>query len=238
MIPGWLVEASRSFWAGAVAPPFPRDLDQTLPFHLPLATVPLPALALDAIAGWLVARGLCARLDEPNRHVRGGLVAFADTGVLFVDGGDLPAERCFTVAHEAAHFLLDYQQPRARALRLLGPSILPVLDGERSPSRAERLDAALTDCPLGLHVHLLDRRDPTARIARIEDRADQLACELLAPAEELARHVAAGGGSVDPQRLAEMLVGEFGLPAAEAGHYARRWLRGTHLADLAAGLWS
>ena len=75
MTPGWMVEASRNFWADSVAPPFPRDLDLALPFCLPLATVPLPTLALDAIAGWLVVRGFCARLDEPNRRIRGGLVA-------------------------------------------------------------------------------------------------------------------------------------------------------------------
>ena len=171
---------------------------------------------------------------ESDRRLRGALVAFADHGILFLDGADHEAEQRFTAAHEAAHFVLDYLLPRRRALALLGDGIRPVLDGERPPTCEERIDAALTACPLGLHVHLLDRRDPTGRVALAEDRVDRLARELLAPADELDRRF--DGCPPAEADLVAALIDDYGLPAAEAAAHARSWLAARRRPTLLGGL--
>lgn len=217
----WLTETAATFWerAGRV-PPFPRDLEAVLPIALPVAVVLLPALALDRVESWLDRRGCGYRFPCAARRVRGCLVALDGCGIVFVDGADALAERRLTVAHEAAHFMLDYQQPRQRAIDKLGWAIVDVLDGRRPPTRIERIDAALTACPIGLHTHLLDRTGPHgAAIATIEDRADQLACELLAPAADVLSR------ATSVPDLAHELRETFGLPAAIAAGYARQLMR-------------
>jgi hypothetical protein len=220
MTEAWLADAAESFWerAGRV-PPFPRDLDAIVPMALPVAVVLLPALTLDRVEAWLDRRGCGYRFPCAHRRLRGCLIAHAGYGIAFVDGADAPPERRFTLAHEAAHFLLDYQRPRQRAIAKLGPTIVDVLDGRRTPTRTERIDAVLAACPIGVHTHLLDRDGGyDAAIASIEDRADRLACELLAPAAEVSPRAAVGD-------LAHDLRETFGLPDPIATGYARRLLR-------------
>lgn len=221
MIETWLVETAESFWkrAGTV-PPVPRDLAAVVPIALPVAVVLLPALALDRVEAWLERRGCGYRFPCAERRLRGCLVALAGRGIVFVDGADAPAERRFTLAHEAAHFMLDYQRPRRRAVAKLGDGIVEVLDGKRPPTRTERIDAALTACPLGVHTHLLERDHRYgAVIATIEERADRLACELLAPAADIPPHAATA------TELASDLRETFGLPDSIASAYARYLLR-------------
>lgn len=234
MIHGWLAMARDAFWdLAGPPPPFPRDLRPLLALALPLSSRPVPGLRLAVAETWLARHGCSRRFGEPDRRLRGALVAFADTGVLFLDGADLDAEQRFTAAHEAAHFVLDYLLPRRRALALLGEGVRSVLDGERAPSREERIDAALTDCPLGIHVHLLDRRDPTGAVAAVEDRADRLARELLAPAADVAERY--DGLRLGEAELSAELTRVYGLPPAEAVAYARRWL-GSRPTALLGGL--
>ncbi|MFN8557423.1 MAG: ImmA/IrrE family metallo-endopeptidase [Dehalococcoidia bacterium] len=58
--------------------------------------------------------------------------------MIIVDSSDAPDEVRFTVAHEAAHFLLDYEQPRARAVAALGAGALAARSTAtgRPPSRS------------------------------------------------------------------------------------------------------
>lgn len=216
MTPGWEVAAAEAFWdAAGEPPPFPRDLSAALPLAFPAALVVLPGLALDRIAAWLARRGAADLLPDlgPRGRLRGCVVAYGGFGFVFVDGADAPDERRFTLAHEAAHLFLDYLRPRERALTRLGPGIAPVLDGTRQPTPAERVDAALVNCPIGVHVHLLARN---AAHTAAEDRADRLARELLAP-----RALVAAPGQHDPDDVARALRERFGLPPAQADAYAR-----------------
>jgi hypothetical protein len=223
MIPGWLAEAAEIFWDGAGdPPPFPRELYGVLPYALPVHQHIMPRLGIDGIDEWLLRHGVGKRLSEPDRRLRGCLVALRGHGIIFIDGADNDAERRFTLAHEAGHFLLDYYMPRARAQTLLGESILPVLDGDREPSSSERLIAAIRNCPLGMHIHLLDRRQPNVVINRSEDRANRFAWEILAPDDDLERRY--DRRLADDQTIAHDLEQVYGLPAAEADAYAERWL--------------
>ena len=109
-----LIEAEGRFWAAAGGPTAPpRDLQGAISLALPVTTVTLPALALGRIERWLLARGIEHRFDSRDRRLRGCLVATGGYGFIFVDGADPEDERRFTLAHETAHFLLDYQVPQA-----------------------------------------------------------------------------------------------------------------------------
>lgn len=220
----WAEVEADAFWhAVGGPPPFPRDLTSVLPLILPVAVVVLPALGLARIEAWFAGRGTPYRFPCADRRLRGCLVAHAGVGLLFVDGADDVDERRFTVAHEAAHLLLDYLRPRQDAIARFGQRIVDVLDGRRPMTRIERIDAVLANCPIGVHVHLLERSAGTGVVtASVEERADRLACELLAPASEAATRFRAAADEAD---LAVRLHDAFGLPGPQAATYAERLLR-------------
>jgi hypothetical protein len=202
MIPGWLAEAADQFWAEAgTPPPFPRDLTLPALGAFVVDRQVMPGLRLRGIEEWFAKRACALEFGQQ----------------------DEAAEHRFTFAHELAHLMLDYLMPRNQAISRLGPDIADVLDGVREPTENERLDAAINACPLGLHLHLLERRDVTALVSMVESKADQLAWELLAPDEELERRF--GSLQVSVAELSHGLVNEFGLPMPEATKYAGRWLR-------------
>jgi hypothetical protein len=224
MIPGWLISAADEFWAVADRPAaYPRDL--TLPafsaFVIDLQLT--PGLRISGIEEWFKQRACEVQFGQLDRRLRGCLTAVGGAAVIFADGADDAAEHRFTVAHELSHFLVDYLLPRNKAIAKLGPEIAEVLDGVRAPTDDERLDAAINACPLGLHIHLLERRDPTGRFSMVESRADKLAWELLAPDEELERRF--GSEQLSVAELTHGLVNEFGLPMPEAAKYATQWTR-------------
>lgn len=228
MVERRIARAAERFWAQAGGRPAPpADMERAIAWALPIDVQDMAGLSVTGIAAWLTARGLPRPPLGPARRLRGCLIARRGQGLVFVDADDPPEERRFTLAHEAAHFLLDYQGKRERALARLGEAILPVLDGERPPTRQERLHAALADVPLGLHAHLMERRPdgvPCLEAAEAECDADRLALELLAPeGEALALVRATRGGSYTERaaRAAESLAARFGLPAAVAEAYAR-----------------
>ncbi|HEY8447892.1 MAG TPA: ImmA/IrrE family metallo-endopeptidase [Thermomicrobiales bacterium] len=215
----WLADLAERFWTAAGGPPRPpRDIQAAVSLVLPVTVVFLPMLGLERIEAWLERRSIPYRFESGNRRLRGCLVASGGHGIIFVDGAEPEDERRFTIAHEVAHFLLDYHEPRERALRAIGPGVLDVLDGRREPTPEERVHSALTGCPLGVHAHLMERSgDAGARAAAVEYRADRLAWELLAPASELRR--------IDDARLEAVLRDRYGLPRGEAERYARELSR-------------
>ncbi len=218
-VPLWVRELASAFRADAgVEEPFPRHLANAVRRALPLDVVLLPALRVSDVLAWLRQRGVRMTLAGPDRALRGCLVASRGCGVAFVDAQDSEEERRFSLAHELAHFLHDYDRPRRRAAERLGPAALEVFDGLRPPRPEERLHALLRAVPIGYHTHLL-ARDAGALAqgpeAAGEVAADRLAYELLAPADAVCAAVGPEGG-----RAAAALRGAFGLPAAQAERYA------------------
>jgi len=223
MSEGWLQEAVKDCGLPTSAV-FPRDLAEDIPLVLPLTVVPLPGLTPRKGIEWLVSYD-CAQggLVETNELKHGFTVAHAGVGVLFLNSSDPPDEQRFTLAHEVAHFVLDHLQPRTRALRARGKSILPVLNGQKEPTVAEQLFLVLERIPYRTRGNFMDRNDKgkprTGQVMESEQRADRLAFELLAPRQELLPLLEHAGR----KELEAELISRFGLPVTEAPTYAR-WL--------------
>jgi hypothetical protein len=223
------VRASR-FWRLAVhVEPFPRLLERAIAWALPLTIVKLPRLSFSDLRIWLAQRGISFMFSHSDRSLRACLIAKAGRGIVFLDGSDPDDERRFSLAHEVAHFILDYHEPRERALKLLGAAGPEVLEGRRPPTTEERLRGILHGVKLGIFTHLMERSPDGAvnsiDILEAEDRADRLALELLAPQDTVfTRLEQANVMCADPEAFfltKGILVNEFGLPPAVAKHYGR-----------------
>jgi hypothetical protein len=204
----------------------PRPIEAALVRAAPVWVVRGEGLTPAAVARWLRRRGLKLPLPADGRALGGCLVAFRGCGAVFVEAGLTPDEARVVIAHEGAHFLTDYEAPRERALRRLGPSVLPVLDGDRPATAAEGWAAALAGVRLGAHTHYMDRTYDPARTAAtdaVERAADELALELLAPRQLVTATLGARGplpGRAEPWE--RLLVERFALPRRWAAFYARR----------------
>lgn len=222
----WISEAADHFWAEAGGAPddtFPRDLRRAVAHALPLAVVDLPRLGVSGVEAWLERRGLLLPVAERDRPLRACLLAGKGAGIVFLDGADPDDERRFSLAHEVAHFLVDYVLPRQQVQERLGPRALAVLDGDRQASRTEQIDAVLAAVPLGLRLHIMERTSdghhPHHAVSVSEQRADALALELLAPASAVRARLDGMSDSRDVERL---LRTTFGLPSSVARTYARQ----------------
>src|SRR5579875_2639953 len=177
---------AQEFWAlTGAAPTYPCALDLPMQLNLPLAIYPVKHLRVRDVTAWMRSVGIEHCIAGRDRRLHGCLVANRGMGAIFYDAEATEEEQRFTLAHELAHFLLDYQAPRQRAIAILGETILPVLDGERAPTLAERLHAVLDIVSLGTMSHCMERPGdglPAGSILDIEDRANRLALEILAPA--------------------------------------------------------
>lgn len=229
--------AAEAFWQdNPVAGGFPRDMAAAVPWALPVSIVCLPRLRPTAVRRWFQKeRGgvtLADTVPDSDRQLCGCISTFAGMGWLFVDGGDPPEELRFTIAHEAAHFIFDYVEPRERLARAVSPSSIAVFDGVRDATAGERIGAAVTGVALEMRTRLFARdgfgSSLCAATGAAEQDADALALELLAPEA----HVLAGWQDA-PDRalwdrpvagLADRLERVYGLPGAIAAVYARSLL--------------
>jgi IrrE N-terminal-like domain len=221
MLPLWVAELADHFWrAAGLIESFPRSLRRPILRALPVTVIALPALRLEAVRTWLRRHDKSVPESVSDRPLHACLMACSGYGLIFLDSDDADDEQRFSLAHETAHFLRHYLQPRQRIERNLGKRALEVLDGRRPPSEAERLHALLAAVPIGPHFHTLERdgggRIVSGTIASHEEEADRLAYELLAPADEIARRIQ----GTDRAELVELLRQTFGLPEVHARGYA------------------
>ncbi len=231
----WLDNASRDavnmFWerCGAVED-FPRQLDRSIALALPVCLIKLPRLRLRAVEIWLARRGVNFQFNCRDRALRGCLVARGGEGVMFIDGADPEDEQRFTLAHETAHFIIDYWAPREKAIKKFGPAIAEVFDGSRQPTVTERVHAALTGIAIGVYADLMERDEARADFNpsawEIEDRADRIALALLAPPEDVLALADTSHAQFAERHSAitSLLRRHFGLPEAMAATYGRSLL--------------
>lgn len=229
-----LQSVAEGFWAQVGEPePYPRSLETSVLWALPVAISKTRDLSVDSVENWLRRRGVPFGLGCHDRNLRACLVSYGGRGLIFLDATDPEDELRFSLAHEVSHFLLDYLLPRRRAVARFGSGVTEVLDGRRRPLVNERVDAVLADVPIGVHAHLMERTVAgtigRAAVLDVESRADRLALELLAPEAEVRRRVADLRGSENFQRtLADtvsVLVEAFGLPPQIADGYGQSLCR-------------
>ncbi len=212
--------------------PGPYNVEEMIIWAVPVEIRRLPALSVNHIHHWAAQHGVRYRFSEKNRRLRGCLISYGDHGVIFLDALDPEDEQRFTLAHELAHFMLDYYNPRQHAIEVFGDVIRQVLDGLRPPSLTERMHAVLADVPLGVVAHLMERPAtglPDALVVDVEARADRLALELTAPAAEVLERVnsAPAPKSFRTRRvfLTSLLTDTYRLPESIANSYARTLLQ-------------
>jgi len=211
-------EAERFWQLVGFEEPFPRNLEHVVALALPVSIIRLPRLSPRAVVSWLEATGILWSLSVRARALKGCLVAHKGHGIIFVDGGLSPDEVRVTIGHEVAHFLRHYAWTREIAVSRFGDIIIPVLDGERLASPAERLSGVLQGVKIGPCSHFLDRAPdgaPGESVLLAEDEADLLGLELLAPAKSVVR--ASAGG--DARR--RVLQSKYGLPPWAAELWGR-----------------
>lgn len=215
-----LEECAADFWAGTgLADAYPRPIEQAIALKLPVTVVKLPVVTVRAVGRWLRRHHRTPAFPPYRRDLMGCLYADGGHGFIFVCGADEPEEQRFTLAHDTAHFLVDYWWPRLRVIRALGTSVTEVLDGQRPARPAERVCATLAHVRVGPHWHLLPRPgadpDSDAHIASVEDRADDLGLELVAPRQRVAQLLRAMPANVrgDLRGACGALGAFFGLPA-------------------------
>jgi hypothetical protein len=219
-LPGWLDRAVERFWTESAPPTaFPRDLHLPILLNLPLAVIEIDGLSVANLEDWLHRHRLPELAAVADRPLRGCLTAYAGVGVVFVDRSDSEDERRLTLAHEAGHFITDYLMPRETVIARR-PDLLDVLDGERPPTDTDQFSALLSDVPIGFHAHLLERDPHGAHLSSVttgvEDRAERIALELLAPLRDVLAH----HSTASVHDLAGLLRDHFGLPPGAATRYA------------------
>ncbi|MEI7556528.1 ImmA/IrrE family metallo-endopeptidase [Candidatus Chlorohelix sp.] len=225
-----LVETALEFWenAGGYSP----DLEEAALLTFPLSIERLAGLDVHEAQDWLLNHGFPtpALALIANRPLRACLVALGgERNLILLEATDSIAEQRFSLAHEIAHFLLDYLQPRELINRQLGKVGLEVLESRRLPTIQERVSAIIEGATLKPYRHFMERHngDLNQETGRVEQRADLLAVELLSPAELallLARETFKGTAPFNDKlaRLTATLEARFGLPLPVAESYAFR----------------
>jgi len=180
-------ELARRFWVETGLPlSLPRDIERAVALALPVVVIVVSRLTSETIREWLRRRRLGIPVADGHDDLMGCIIARGGHAFILVSGSDPAEERRYTIAHEVAHLLLHYLLPREQVTAALGEGIVEVLDGIRPPTLAERAAAIFSSIRVGAHVHLMPRRGRgTGAIVRIEDEADALALELVAPREAI-----------------------------------------------------
>ena len=219
--PVWVITLAERFWAtvGESPPAFPRDLREPLAWLPHIHIKEIPNLTLASATSFLARLGVTFPVDIANRPLSGCFAAQFGTAYILVNANEEEAEKRVTVAHELAHFLRDYDQPRRRAVARFGESVLEVFDGCRPPTPNEQFVGILREVTVGCHTHLLSRDErgrPASQATRdAEEAADRLAFELLAPFATVTAEPIS-----ERESLTARLISKFGLPPISASKYA------------------
>lgn len=216
-----LIHIADQFWARTGGRPAGTSVDLFSAFHRQDVWVieQIAALSIARLDAWLSRRGIPVTIGDDDRRLHGCALAFQGAGMLFLDRDDTLVEQRFTLAHELAHLLLDYYGPRQRNVGLIGARAAVIFDGAAEATTGERLAAALSGEDLTPFIHLMTRdRDvqPSVEVSVRERRADRLACELLAPMEEVGNRL--WPGWTNDEAIA-LLVNDYGLPDDAAEDY-------------------
>ncbi len=218
--PVWIITLAARFWTMVgEPPPYPRDLRLVLCWLPELHLVEIPQLTVQSALACAHRFGLQTPEMLDNRPLAGCFVGQGNQQLILIDSLLEPGELRLTLAHEVAHFLRDFDEPRRRAIARWGPAIQDVLDGRRLPTLEERIAGLLAEVPLRGYQHFLDRdhwgRPISEDADDAENAANNLAYELLAPFDELPPPALASR-----RRLADFLVAYRGLPRMAANRYA------------------
>src|SRR5690242_12592788 len=142
------------FWRRAGGPPreLPREIERAIALALPVAIVRLPVVTVSLVTNWLNLR--CRRMfvSSSCEELSGCVVAHHGRALVFVCGADPDDEVRITIAHETAHVIVHYLEPREAAIRAAGASVAEVLDGVREAPVEERVSAVIASVRLGPHV--------------------------------------------------------------------------------------
>lgn len=186
----------------------PADIDRAAGRVAPVAIRRISGLHTDAVSAFLEQIDANPWFCVTPRLLRGCLIADAGKAIILVERDDPEDEQRMTVAHEVAHLLLHYLKLRDEAVTAFGQGIVAVLDRIRPPTLGEHMSSALRNVPIEPFRHSMDRlKSHTRDVNTLEDEADDLAVELLAPWRELSRLKGATPG---------ILRERFGLPAPVA----------------------
>ena len=222
-IPLWALDLASQFWRAAGGPePFPRSLRAPIWRATELAISEMPDLTLGGIRDYLERSSIPFLCEAANRALLGCVVIRHGCGVLFLDAALTANEKRFTIAHELAHYLAHYWRPLLRA-RKHGPLITEVMEGDRPASFVEQVRSIISGVTIRPYVHLLWRNaDGRAEDleGEAEEEADILAYSLLAPMDEIEIVLPRSAGFNDVESLGHGLCTQFGLPMAQATHYA------------------
>ena len=178
-------DLASGFWQCAgEEDPFPRTLEHTIRCSKPVDVVRMPGLCSQAIQRWLDRLRYRFPLPLMPRWLNGCLLIFRGMGFVFVEESLGTDDFRMILAHEFAHYLAEYDAPRDRARRRLGPALLSIFDRDRPPTPGEKLQAALAGVELGAHVHYMERLPDSTfspAVSQVEQTANELALELVAP---------------------------------------------------------
>ena len=188
------VQIANTFWGNkSQQRSFPRNIEQAILWNFPVAIINLPRLGLSSIKRWLETRDISMPFAGKDRRIRACLLARCGHGLIFLDGTDPDDERRFSLAHEIAHYILDYHIKRQKIIKHFGNIIIDVLDGKREATIEERLNGIFSGITVGPFMHLMDRNEQgyvsNQYILNSEATTELFALELTAPRKVLEHYL-------------------------------------------------
>lgn len=171
----------------------------------------------------LPALGQKILLPPEDRKLHGFFDHWKNQGLLFLNKDDDPPEKCFSLAHELAHFLIEYDRHRKRAIEAMGEERAAEFLEQRTTTN-ERTKGLLHGVSFGPFPHFLemDRQSGFHRygIAVAERNADLLAYELLAPRRDMRERTTSKRFYPAKEEAYQVLIRDFQLPKKQAATYA------------------